>query len=134
MNAQDQMAYAKARSQTRKKLRSVYPKRYRRQKYSMTAISDVAHINFDQKCFDEFTDVAGVISRGIPRYCPLDSSNVYQTRYGNIVFCVDAEGRRYVELSPTGEAIEEWLIFESEDELQAWLEKEIELKFKGEGH
>ena len=133
MNAQDQMAYAKARSQTRKKLRGVYPKRYRRQKYSMTAISDVAHINFNQNCFEEFTDGGGIVSKAIVRYCPLDPSKVYQTRYGNFVFCVDPEGHRYVELSPMGEAIEDGLIFESEDELRAWLEKDIELKFKGEG-
>ena len=69
----------------------------------------------------------------VPRYCPLDSSNVYQTRYGNYVFCVDAERCRYVEISPMGEAIEDELIFESDDELQAWLEKKIELKFKDEG-
>ena len=132
MNVQDQMAYSKARGETRRKLKSVYPKRYRRQKYSKTAISDIAHVNFDEKCFEEFTDAGGIVSIDIPRYCPVDPSKVCQTRYGNIVFCVDAERCRYVELSPTGEAIEDGLIFESEDELQAWLEKEIELRFKDE--
>ena len=126
------MAYSKARSETRRRLKSVYPKRYRKQKYCKTLISDVAHMNFDEKCFEEFTDPSGIVSKYIPRYCPVDASEICQTRYGNIVFCVDAERHRYVELSPMGEAIEDCLIFETGEQLEAWIEKEIELKFKDE--